>query len=128
MTDLPMHYRYRTTCDEAGNVEIFLEEFTAVKETPQGYWVIPRYQVGWSPEHQSRRWVSKWSVRRHCYPVKADAWSSYRIRCHRRLLHLQSALDIADAAVRMVSPLKEPPLPGSKLVTSPDWSVPLFHT
>lgn len=127
MSNLPKHYRYRTTCNEDGTVEIFLEVFEAIKETPQGYWVVPGYSVNWSPENQTRRWVSKWSNRRYCYATQDEAWKSYRIRAHQRVKHLQAALTIAEAAVRLVSPLRNPPEPGSKLVVSPDWSVPIFH-
>lgn len=127
MTGLPKHYRYRTTCDEAGNVEIFLEVFEAIKETPQGYWVVPGYSLNWSAENQERRWVSKWSRRRYCYATQMEAWWSYRIRAHKRVQHLRAALDIAEGAVRLVAPLPEPPEPGSKLVCSPDWSVPIIQ-
>ena len=127
LSNLPKHYRYRTTCDEAGNVEIFLEEFEAIKETPQGYWVVPGYSVHWSEENQTRRWVSKWSRRRYCYATLSEAWSSYRIRCHKRVGHLRAALDVAEAAAKLVSPLKSPPPAGSKLVVCPDWSSSLFQ-
>lgn len=101
----PTHYRYDTTW-HGTHVEPFLTTFDVLQETPRGYWVIESYQAMWPAEIQEkkRRWVSKDSRKRYCYPSKEQAWESFKIRCQWRVTHLERQLEVAKAAAQLSTP------------------------
>lgn len=100
MTD---HYRYSTAWYEDGKPRFWLDRFVCIKETEHGYWVVPDWQKSYDPAFQERRWVSKTSRKRFCYPTRELAWESYRIRVTRRLVHLQRAMAAAEVVAEAVS-------------------------
>lgn len=108
MTDLeangPIHYRFSDTYDAEG-VEIICTEYVVLSETPKGYWVIQENQRNfwedWVKKH--RRWVSKDSHKRFCYPDKERAFVSYCIRKNRQVQKLQFQLEVAMAAQKTAS-------------------------
>ena len=106
MTD---HYRYSTAWYEDSNPRFWLDRFVCVKETEHGYWVVPDWQKSYNPEFQERRWVSKTSRKRHCYPTRELAWESYCIRVRRRLSYLERDLAAAQVAAEAVSLMQGPP-------------------
>ena len=102
------HYRYDTVASEF-NVTARLTVFIVQAETPCGYWVIERSCKGYIthfPElyKKMRRWVSKTSVKRYCYPTKDEAFKSYHIRQQWRVKHLEYQMRIAEAALAITTP------------------------
>ena len=81
---LPTHYRVVDVLYEEG-VTVRLEQWEAVRETPEGYWVKSQYAPQWMDFDRLKRgkylkWVSKSSVRRHCYPSIEEAMRSFKRR------------------------------------------------
>jgi hypothetical protein len=98
-------YRYEAV-DRSTVVGLQLETFPVLKETLRGYWV-PRYQ--WlSPctfdklSVKNRRWVSKTSVKRYCYPSKEDALKSFEIRKSRYVEHCRRRLEMAEMVAQLI--------------------------
>jgi len=89
----------------AAEIECF--EFSCVKETKCGYWVVERGMEGFS--WVRRRWVSKTSTKRYCYPSKQQAFKSYKIRKARQVQHLERQLDHAKACHESVKNMDAAP-------------------
>lgn len=73
-------------------LEVRLIEFDVIRETEKGYWFVESRLNSKAFEamaERSKRWVSKCSRKRYCYPSKDDAWESYVIRKKRQLGHLE---------------------------------------
>ncbi len=78
------HYRLADRLYEEG-VTVCLEKFKAVRETPQGYWVVSQYAPAWlTPQELIKRkyakWVSKTAHKRYCYPTMEMAVESFKRR------------------------------------------------
>jgi len=103
------HYRYRTNV-AFDVVEVCLEQFKVIKETPKGYWLTFPWSAPFHGEYNWKKWVSKTSRKRFAYPTKEEAWDSYCIRRKRRVMHLQRQLDEATLALRATreTPVKLP--------------------
>lgn len=79
--------------DGSGGVseQLNLTEYHLVRETPKGCWIIAHYD--WMPDDQYsekeaekyKKWISKTSKRRHAYPTKAEALTSFIARKRRQL-------------------------------------------
>lgn len=87
----PMHYRFRDQLAGEDSI-IHVDTFNVVSETPKGYWVVVT-GVDW-PEgiDKYKRWVSKTSAKRFCYPTLEEAFASYSRRNAKRLSILKSQL------------------------------------
>lgn len=104
MKDLPVHYRYEDYITYEG-VEIRLNKFYAVRETPCFYFVIDEWAKVLSNPRQRR--VSKDSLRRHCYPCKDQALHSYKMRKKSQIRHNELALAKANAALNALNDITE---------------------
>ena len=87
------YYRYEAV-NYGTTVNLRLETYRVVKETPCGYWV---QLGGWD----RKRWVSKTSRKRHCYPSKEGAMASYQARKTRHLQILRAQLANAEYAIQL---------------------------
>lgn len=102
----PVHHRYSTR-DEYTTVSTWLDTFYVIKETEKGFWIVPAWAIPlptFEEAKKYRRWVSKDSRKRFCYPTKEEAWESYKIRCSKRIGHLKDQLAIAEAADKLQKP------------------------
>lgn len=97
----PDHYRFAEFADAVG-VHIGVQVFKVIKETPRGYWVLPTWEfdiITVCPEAVGRkRFVLKDSWRRYCYPSRAEALRSFRIRKSHHLQRLNYQLALAQVA------------------------------
>lgn len=90
------HYRYE---DTYFNEEIILalKMFVAIKETPKGYWIIPKsdyifgleFDVEFDDFNESY-FVLKESKRRFAYPTKEEAIENFMFRKKKQLGILES--------------------------------------
>lgn len=111
---LPNHYRFREVYDEPG-VSIQCIVFSALAETPAGYWVMrsdlaslaPHMNKEWIRKH--RRFVPKQSRRRHCYPTKTEALESFLSRKKHHIGHMEFSLSVARAAYEKAQAVKDQP-------------------
>lgn len=95
-------YRYRDVCDESGQMLLICDEYRSLKETPGGWWVnrikgpypTPEIIAHWLANKRmySVRFVLSGAGKRFCYPTKAAALDSYRIRKARQIQHAQNTL------------------------------------
>ena len=91
----PVHYRYMDGSYDDG-VPIVVE-FIVVDETPKGYWVVDSFYANY-PEffiNDKRRWVSKTSNKRYCYPTMDEAKQSFIIRKKWQIKHAERAISRA---------------------------------
>jgi hypothetical protein len=103
----PIHYRYVLDASGQTMVTAYRCIFYVIKETPQGYWVVPSWCIPLPSEDgckEHRRWVSKDSRKRYCYPSDREAWVSFQARQARRLGILREQLKEAEAAVKLETP------------------------
>lgn len=89
----PTHYRVVDVLYEDG-VTVRIEQWEAVRETTEGYWVKSQYAPTWLDFDDLKRgkylkWVSKSSVKRHCYPTVAEAMRSFKRRKEMQVQRLQ---------------------------------------
>lgn len=116
MTELPVHYRLRDLATGPG-VEIIVEKFFPIAETPKGYWVLGEYDVGSSnPEYikLQRRWVPKESPR-FCSPTLAAAAYSFERRKAVQLRKLKWQLEQVEQALAGLKTLGAEPFPSKGL-------------
>lgn len=88
----------------SNTADLILEEFIVVKETPCGYWYIPKpfYRSFSDPlPGTSRSWVSKSTRKRYCYPTTEEAFNSFTIRTRRRSEYLRDDLEMVENALRL---------------------------
>lgn len=106
MGELPKHYRFHEVLDEEG-VKIVCRSFVAIKETAQGYWVVPSAYESYPEwlQKEKKRFVLKHSERRYCYPEISKALHSLKIRKRRQVDHARTALETAEVAVAGVEKL-----------------------
>lgn len=99
-------YRYYDTLD-GDRVQIEIERFQVIKETPCGYWYIPDWMKAWPEEaqQQDKRWVSKDARVRRCYPTKDEAWRSYCLRKYHQHGHVLRAQARMDAILTLIKDL-----------------------
>ncbi len=74
--------------------QLILIKVRVVKETPCGHWVK-------SPCDERKRWVSKTTLKRFCYPTKDEAFLSFRCRKGRQIQILQNRLKFAEASIQL---------------------------
>ena len=104
-------YRFETgkqVIDEAffithPKAKLITRTFTLLRETPCGYWVIEDCKGKLSNYfiEKYKRWVSKSSRKRYCYPTIEEAWESYEIRRSKRVWYLERDLGIAKSAMML---------------------------
>ena len=109
-----IHYRYSDYI-YGHDIKIRLEVFYTVKETPKGYWVISSY----IPDSK-KRWVSKTSTKRYCYPTKEEAFNSYKIRKNRHLQHIRKQMDHVNVILSQIESIDQRGI-------SPDESEFIYH-
>jgi len=103
---LTIHYRYQTVETER-SVYADLTIFLPLQETSCGFWVMPKFMTYPGMEKHPafvkkfRRWVSKTGLRRYCYPDKAQAFESYKIRVSHYIGHLENNLKKANYAKQL---------------------------
>lgn len=103
-------YRYIDTTTSRG-YGFMLQRYHILRETPCGYWFVHLYEKTFSTEHKelSKRWVSKSSRRRFCYPTKEEAWQSYRARKWHHLARLDEQIKNIRAVVNVIEHQQNPP-------------------
>lgn len=112
--NLPDHYRFAETYDENG-VILHCRRFVAIAETPQCYRVIAEhmaYLASSMPKDwikKNTRLVPKQSLRRHCYPSKAEAFQSYLKRKRSHIKRMEFSLEVAKYAKEMAEAIKDKP-------------------
>lgn len=84
-----------------GRVEIMLEEFDMVSETPKGWWIMVSDHGAYGP---LKRWVSKTSKKRFAYPTMEQAWASFQARKRMQIRIFETRLRQAQIAVEMPQP------------------------
>lgn len=99
----PVHYRVVDTLEPEG-VVIRIRQFTPIKETPEGYWVVGQYAPGWLSFSELRKqkwlkWISKTSIKRHCYPELSDAMRSFKRRKEIQASKLSVQLEQTEKAI-----------------------------
>lgn len=99
----PVHYRIVDTLEPTG-VVIRIRKFIPIKETTAGYWVAGEYAPTWLSfdELKNRKWlkwISKTSIRRHCYPDLDMAMRSFKRRKEVQASKLRLQLEQAEAAL-----------------------------
>lgn len=109
MEGVKILYRYYDTMDGCG-YHVNIQKYAVIKETPCGYWYVDYSTLSFPQEliEKEKRWVSKDTRRRHCYPSLKEAWNSYKIRKSKQLVHIKHTLDriqaINDKIVDMEPP------------------------
>jgi hypothetical protein len=97
-----VHYRYHTSYDGFG-IMVLEERWVAVKETAQGYWIVPEHvaRLPLDMQHIDKKFVLKQSRIRFAYPDRQQAWNSFCIRRHayERLLAWRAKCNAALVAV-----------------------------
>lgn len=88
-------------------LRLIAEKYYVMKETPAGHWVASRYAPHWLRFEELRkrkhvRWVSKTSIKRHCYPTVEEALNSFKHRKRRQIAHLKLALEEAEFAATAI--------------------------
>lgn len=110
MSEFPVHYRY-SDCASKEGVKVKVSRFYPVRETPCFYIVIDEFEkhiqsVTKGRKPRTRR-VSKDSLRRYCYPSKAEALRSYKKRKETQIRHCEYSLAIAKQALYGLDKLKD---------------------
>lgn len=81
-------YRLSDSWSESGEVIVELTKFHAIKETPQGYWVVPT----WAYREEHKRWTPK-TGSRYCHPLLSEAKAQYALRKRCEMRHIKARLD-----------------------------------
>lgn len=109
----PTHYRLRDIVTGPG-VEITVERFIPIAETPKGYWVLSEYDhgLGFSEAYirKERRWVPKESPR-FCSPDMKAAEYSFKRRKAVQLRKLKWQLEQCRQALQGLASLDGVPFP-----------------
>jgi hypothetical protein len=104
------HYRYfDQVYGDNDRVAFHIETFDVIKETPSGYWVAPTWACRWGVGDKHKRWVSKTSRKRYCYPNKQQAWDSYHARKHWQAMHIERARRRVEAVHKAIADMPNPP-------------------
>ena len=108
--DMPTHYRIVERLEPDG-VEVRVEKWNPIKETPQGYWVVSQYAPSWLSADELRKrkfakWVSKTSHKRKCYPTIEQAIDSYRRRKQMQVSRLRYQIEQAEVALAWATETK----------------------
>ena len=82
------------------SVEIDLQEYEAVKETPKGYWIVTKGYAKY--DWAKRRFLLKRARKKFAYDNPQEAWESYKIRALWRLKHLSRQIDVAEMTLMKV--------------------------
>jgi len=92
----------------------FLERYMAVRDTPQGRWLVPErvYHIGASPWRDdqvkaTKRWAGKDTVRMFAYPTKREALDSYLHRREHYLGHLARRRENAEESICKAERLRD---------------------
>lgn len=80
-------------------VEVILNEYHSVKETPKGHWIT-------NPLKIYKTWISNTSKKRYAYPTKEEALNSFRIRNMKRLTYLKRDLGNVNEALRLAEQIE----------------------
>lgn len=121
----PVHYRLRDYATGPG-VEIVVERFIPIAETPKGYWVVWEHeQIAARDERyakQVRRWVPK-AYPRFCSPDMKAAEYSFKRRKTVQLRKLTWQLEQCRQALQGLAGLDGVPFPPSGLDCGvpPEW-------
>lgn len=85
------------------SVQLMLSEFTMLRETPCGYWVIQYYNPNEPSDliEKHKRWVSKTSRKRLCYPTKEEAMVSFKARKRKQLSIMRARIKIVELACQL---------------------------
>jgi len=116
MSTGPVHYRLRDLATGPG-VEIIVEKFFPIAETPKGYWVLGEYDVGSSSAEyikRHRRWVPKESPR-FCSPNINAAVYSFERRKAVQLRKLKWQLEQVEQALAGLKTLGDEQFPSKGL-------------
>lgn len=112
-TTAPVHYRLRDIATGPG-VEITVERYFPISETPKGYWVLSEYDhgMGFSDVYvkKNRRWVPKVAPR-FCSPGMKAAEYSFKRRKAVQLRKLKWQLEQCRQAIEGLERLGEVPFP-----------------
>ena len=110
------YYRFRDILAEDG-VKIVVEVFNALKETPQGYWVLKKGAPNWngiSTKYQRKagvlKWISNTSRKKYCYPTVEDALFSFKKRKEAQASKLKVKLDQAEKVISSFDNFKDLPV------------------
>jgi hypothetical protein len=76
-------------------VDIRLQTYTVISETPCGYHV---------ERYGERKWVSKTSKKRLAHPTRDEAWTSFKARKTRQVAILKIQLELAQRALQHTQP------------------------
>lgn len=104
-------YRYEDALSHK-SLECRLIEFDVLRETEKGYWFVESWLNNKAFEtmaEKKKRWVSKDSRKRYCYPEKSKAWDSYIIRKYKQLGHLERQYEWAKKRVQYIENNPETP-------------------
>jgi hypothetical protein len=117
MNNWPVHYRLRDIASGPG-VEIILERYIPIAETPKGYWVVREHDVmaaknPWYAK-QARRWVPKDSPR-FCSPNIPTAQYSFEWRKNVQLRKLRWQLQQCEQAIAGLKALGDEHFPSTGL-------------
>lgn len=119
----PVHYRLRDIATGPG-VEIVLERYIPIAETPKGYWVVWEHeQIAARDKRyakQVRRWVPK-DCPRFCSPNIPSAQYSFERRKAVQLRKLQWQIEQCKQAIQGLKELGDSDFPSKGL----DCGVPL---
>lgn len=95
-------YRYDIAYTHLNNVEIALHKFDLLKETPQGYWIVPNLR--WhslEAKEKHKRWIHKVSRKRFAYPTKEEALYSFIMRKKKQIIYCKRDMRNAEAALNI---------------------------
>ena len=98
-------YRYEDVHYEDGP-RIQLYEFDLLRETPKGYWIIPKYTLFDVEEEEDKIWVSKTARKRYAYPTKEEALEGFYHRKRRYAEILRSRLSATEYVLDMIEDMR----------------------
>jgi hypothetical protein len=78
-------FRYTDSQDAYGYTHIELSLYVLFRETPCGYWIIPKWANSDHTKEKYKRWISKDSKKRFAYPTKEEALQSFKFRKQRQI-------------------------------------------
>lgn len=81
-----------------GSAVIAGHEYTVIRHTPKGAWIVQSPAYKWSRQ----RFVRNSSRKKYAYPTKAEAWESFTIRKQRQLQILKSQADHVADVLRLI--------------------------
>jgi hypothetical protein len=117
MSEYPVHYRLRDIAVGPG-VEICVERYIPIAETPMGYWVVWEHEQIAARDakyaKQVRKWVPKNSPR-FCSPDMRSAEYSFMCRKKVQRRKLKWQLEQCEQAILGMECLQSAPFPSGSL-------------